>query len=247
MRRFAAVACGLHKMSQPQNYKAASVAPMGQRSRSALHVALRLRYFPVEEDSAMTSSCRSCRVGALMLAASFALMCQTAAAGAQIYEWADDTGDRHFANSLDEVPPDERDAAKVVVGAPTRAYDAPAPGPATPTPVTNQPAESGPGQAERDDDSVASASGWEAGFAAGFEAGRRAAAAEEPICPAEPSVVVLENPPPVTVNVPRYDPTGAYYRPPDVGPLAGPFDDGASLGRTHRDRIQDMRALERGW
>ena len=88
------------------------------------------------------------------------------------------------------------------------------------------------------------ASGWDAGFGAGWQAGYRAAAEEQPECQAQPQVVVLQSQPPV-VNVPGYDPSGAYYRPPNT--LAAPFDDGASIGVTSRSAIMQQRAMERGW
>jgi hypothetical protein len=60
-------------------------------------------------------------------------------------------------------------------------------------------------------------------------------------------VVVVDSGPPVNVNVPRNDPSGAYTRPAPVTDVAGPFDDGGALGMTYRERVQDLRALERGW
>ena len=91
--------------------------------------------------------------------------------------------------------------------------------------------------------------GWDAGFGAGWEAGYRAAADEAPECPAEPQVVALESRPPVVISVPVpfYDPSGAYYRSPYNGLLTVPFDDGASRGLTGRGQIMQRRALERGW
>jgi hypothetical protein len=88
-----------------------------------------------------------------------------------------------------------------------------------------------------------SISGFEAGWSAGF----RAAAEQQPVCPAEPAMIVLESRPPVVVNVPRFDSSNSYYSSPFAGGLTVPFDDGASRGLTRRQQIQDLRAAERGW
>jgi hypothetical protein len=89
------------------------------------------------------------------------------------------------------------------------------------------------------------AAGWDAGFGAGWDAGYRAAQQEQPICPAEPEVVVLESP--AVINVPRYDPTGAYYVSPYEGTVSVPFDGGRSFGLTRRQQIQEQRRKERRW
>lgn len=161
---------------------------------------------------------------------------------AQIYEWTDEENVTHFANSLDEIPADERENAKVVIGVSTRA-------PATPSPAPERQAQNEEVEedAETDEAELDFTAGWDAGFNAGWAAGRQAALAEQPICPSEPTVVVMESRPPLTLNVPRYDPSGAYYQPSFVNRVAGPFDDGASMGMTYRERVQDLRALERGW
>jgi len=99
-------------------------------------------------------------------------------------------------------------------------------------------------KSERDDSFEA---GWDAGFRAGWETGYRTAAEEQPVCPAEPGVVALQSLPPVVVNVPPYDPSGAYYRNPYGGLLTVPFDGGASFGLTSRNQMQQMRTIERGW
>jgi hypothetical protein len=159
------------------------------------------------------------------------------AALAQIYQWTDESGVRHFANSLDRVPEEARDRAEVVVNSPPSAaggseQTATAPG----SPEEND-------QAEEQDPYV---SGWESGFDAGWYAAMRARDEEQPVCPAEPQVVVLESRPPVVLNAP-YDPTGAYCRSPYTGTITVPFDYGASRGFTARQRMQDLRTLERGW
>jgi hypothetical protein len=154
-------------------------------------------------------------------------------ARAQIYEWVDDANVRHYANSLDRIPEEHRDGAKLIVGA---------------LPVAPEsPPASEPGEAEREmENEERFASGWDAGFDAGWEAGFRAAEEQQPVCPAAPVVVTMESPP-VVLNVPRYDPSGAYYRSPYAGGLTVPFDDGASRGLTQRQRIQELRTRERGW
>jgi len=154
--------------------------------------------------------------------------------GAEVYEWTDNNGDRHFATSLDQLPDEARDKARVVVNAAPRAEEPPA---ANAAPNTQ------PNIDDSERDSLF-ASGWDSGFGAGWQASYRAAAEEQPECQAQPQVVVLQSQPPV-VNVPGYDPSGAYYRPPNT--LAAPFDDGASIGVTSRSAIMQQRAMERGW
>jgi hypothetical protein len=156
---------------------------------------------------------------------------------AQIYEWVDAAGDRHFETSLEQVPEEERAQARIVVGAGT-------PRTADGASAAITPAQPNTDERARDDSFE---SGWDAGFRAGWETGYRTAAEEQPVCPAEPAAVVLESRPPVVVNVPRYDPSGAYYRSPYGGLLTVPFDDGASRGLTTRNQIQERRAIERGW
>jgi len=157
---------------------------------------------------------------------------------AQIYEWVDDAGDRHFDNSLEQVPEAHRAEAHVVLPA------AP-PGAAETNPDTSAatPAGSNADQGQRDNSYE---SGWDVGYNAGWEAGYRAAADEAPVCTSQPPTVVLQSQPPVVVNVPTYDPSGAYYRPYDNSVAMG-FDDGASTGLTTRNQIQQQRAIERGW
>jgi hypothetical protein len=156
---------------------------------------------------------------------------------AQIYEWVDAAGDRHFATSLEQVPEEVRAQARTVVAAGT-------PSTADGASAAMTAGKPNPDQSERDDSFE---SGWDAGFRAGYDAGYRTAAEEQPVCPAEPEAVVLESRPPVVVNVPLYDPSGAYYRSPYDSSLTVPFDDGASRGLTSRNLIQERRAIERGW
>jgi hypothetical protein len=159
---------------------------------------------------------------------------------AQVYEWVDEAGDRHFDTSLDEVPEALRDQARVVVR-----EEPPAPADEAPPEDASPPAQ--PNEENPLDQSFDA--GWDAGFGAGWEAGYRAAADEAPECAAEPQVVALESRPPVVISVPVpfYDPSGAYYRSPYNGLLTVPFDDGASRGLTGRSQIMQQRALERGW
>jgi hypothetical protein len=158
---------------------------------------------------------------------------------AEIYEWVDGAGDRHFDTSLEQVPEEARAQARIVVGAVT-----PGTADGVSSASTSTAAEPTPEKNQRDDSFE---SGWDAGFRAGWETGYRTAAEEQPVCPAEPGIVALESQPPVVVNVPPYDPSGAYYRNPYGGLLTVPFDDGASRGLTSRNQIQGMRAIERGW
>jgi hypothetical protein len=189
------------------------------------------------QESSMSTHSQWARRWAAQLAA---LVIVVAPAYAQIYEWLDDNNNRHFVNSLERVPAEERDRAKLVAGSVPResAYDNPPPEPPARPPADNKKTESDRGE-ER------FASGWDAGFTAGWDAGTRAAAADAPICPADSAVVVMESQSPVVVSVPRYDPTGAYYRP--SSRLSSGFDDGASIGQTQRQRVQELRTLERGW
>jgi hypothetical protein len=160
-------------------------------------------------------------------------------AHAQIYQWQDDAGD-HFNTSLDQVPEEHRAEARIVVPSSAASSMGEV---AQENPTTS----SQPNTAQTTPDN-GFAAGWEEGFRAGWESGYRVAAEEQPECPAEPGLVVLQNPPvlqspaPVVVNVPG----GAYYRPPG-GLVTVPFDDGATFGLTTRARIQQQRALERGW
>lgn len=181
---------------------------------------------------------RSFGRGAIAAALLVALSGAVESVSAQIYEWVDQAGDRHFGTPLDQVPEEVRDQARIVVRAGTS-------NPAAADTGASTPAE--PNAAESLPDHTFQA-GWDAGFRAGWEAGYRGAAEEQPVCPAEPGVVVLQSQPPVVVNVPPYDPSGAYYRSPYGGSLTTvPFDDGASFGLTSRNQIQQQRAIERGW
>jgi len=179
------------------------------------------------------------------LAVVAALMSGTEPVRAQIYEWTDNQNARHYANSLEGIPADERGDAKVVVGASTRPSSDTSVVVREEQVVTERPAREP--DVEEEARLESSAARWQAGYDAGWLAAQRAAAAEQPVCPAEPAVVVVDSRPPVNVNVPRNDPSGAYSRPPAVNNVEGPFDDGAALGMTYRERVQDLRALERGW
>jgi hypothetical protein len=166
----------------------------------------------------------------------FALAIGPANVRGQVYEWTDALGDRHYDTSLERVPEDRRADARLVVSGES-AQPAPA------TPEADDPPEAVAESADAAEDGFDS--GWDSGFEAGWVAGYRMAIAEQPECPAEPEIVILETP--VTVDVPRYDPSGAYYRSPYGGTLTRPFDDGASRGLTGRKLMQTQRALERGW
>ena len=154
----------------------------------------------------------------------------------EIYEWNDEAGDRHFSTSLDQVPEGYRSQARVLVRVSSSSNTDTAGGSA-PTPGADESAHADLYQ-----------SGWDAGFQAGWDAGYRASAAEQPVCTAEPQVVVLQSQtPPVVVSMPSYDPSGVYYRSPYDGQLTQPFDNGVTFGLTTRGQIQQMRAIERGW
>jgi hypothetical protein len=158
---------------------------------------------------------------------------------AQIYEWVDAGGDRHFETSLKNVPEEQRSQARIVVNA-SATNSAAGTGEGTSAPADTEPSKDDTARVDPFE------SGWDAGFRAGWDAGYRSAVDEQPECPAQP-VVVMESRPPVVISVPSYDPTGAYYQPPFDGTLAVPFDDGASRGFTSRGMMQQRRALERGW
>lgn len=142
------------------------------------------------------------RARPIWLAVAVFARAQTQPVDAQIYEWTDEEKVSHFANSLEEVPPDEREQAKVIIGASTQPEPAPAPAARDRETQTEQAAE----EVEADEARSDFTAGWEAGFEAGFIAGRQAALAEQPICPAEPAVVVLQSRSPVIINAPPLPP-----------------------------------------
>ena len=179
----------------------------------------------------------------MSVAALVVLIIPNVPARAEIYEWVDNENNHHFVTALDHVPPVARAKARLVAqGEPPHVG-----GDAT----TSVVGEAGPGTAQAPaapTDEIAPdafASGWDAGFRLGWDVGYRAAQDEEPICPTEPEVVVLESP--VVVSVPLYDPTGAYYVSPYQGTVTVPFDAGRSRGLTRRQQIQEQRRIERGW
>jgi hypothetical protein len=158
--------------------------------------------------------------GVLLIAAS-------SLAAAEIYEW-DDSNGRHFSDSLEAIPKDSRAQARLVVKEEASA-------PAPPAPATD------PSAVREEDASNSFASGWDTGFEAGWRAALQAAAAEQPECPIEPEVIVLQSAPPVTLNVPAYDPTGAFYQTPYTGTVTVPFDNGRSRGLTRREQMQRLQ------
>lgn len=176
----------------------------------------------------MNNLLQSSRIAML---AGMLLIARSDLASAEIYEWDDGNG-RHFADSLEAIPKDYRAQARLIVkeGNSAPAPPAPAPAPAVDT------------AAEREEQAnTAFASGWDTGFEAGWAAGVQAAAAEQPECPIEPQVIVLQSAPPVTLNVPAYDPTGAFYRSPYAGTVTVPFDGGRSFGLTRREQMQRLQ------
>jgi hypothetical protein len=178
----------------------------------------------------------------LTVAALVVVILQSLPARAEIYEWIDSENNRHFVTSLDHVPPSARGKSRLLArGEPPHGGGDATTSVGEVRPSTAQPTAGPTGDIPPD----AFASGWDAGFSAGWNEGYRAAKDEEPICRAEPEVVVLETP--VMVNVPLYDPTGAYYVSPYQGTVTVPFDAGRSFGLTRRQQIQEQRRIERGW
>lgn len=149
----------------------------------------------------------------------------TTAVRAEIYEW-DDAEGRHFADSLEAIPKEARAGARLIVNSAT---SPPAPAPAA--------ADTEQAPAPEAEANTRVATAWDSGFEAGWNAGYDAAVQREPVCPTEPDVIVLQSAPPV-VNVPAYDPTGAYYRSPYAGSVTVPFDGGRSFGLTRREQMQ---------
>jgi len=180
---------------------------------------------------------------ALHVVAVFALLPwlgQFSPAEGQIYEWVDSANDRHFANSTERIPEEERSSATLIV----KAGAAPSGGDAPTAAGEDDDAEAPESDEASDEDAIAQE--WEEGFRAGWEEGFRAASEEQAAAGAEPVVVVVDPLPPI-VNVPRYDPTGAYYLSPYTNTVHVPFDDGASRGLTRRRLVQNIRSTERGW
>lgn len=169
----------------------------------------------------------------MRLLAVVAVMGRIEPAAAQIYEWVDDANSRHFATSLESVPPEVRSKARMVVeGAASTTSDVVSPSSAS-TPSEADGSRSVTPTSRREKETSATfASGWDAGFQAAVE--------QQPICPLEPEVVVLESRPPAVINIPRYDPAGIYYRSPYEGSMTVPFDQGRSRGLTHR-QLEEQR------
>jgi len=148
---------------------------------------------------------------------------------AQIYEWADDANHRHYVSSLDLVPTAARATARLVVRESTSAADGE---------ISTPKADEDDRHQHQPPAQDPFASKWDMAFRAGWDAGYRTGVAEQPVCPAEPPVIVLESGPPVMVDLPRYDPSGLYYQPPYQGTLTVPFDAGRSRGLTMRQVLE---------
>lgn len=176
----------------------------------------------------------------------------SSSAWAQIYEWRDEGGSRHFTNDMEDIPETQRDGARVVVrAAPIREADLAA--------------DSG-GDAEEDEESprerrrrlrreryerepVRSAQ-------VVYDNSFRFARPEPPVVPDVPdvyvningplsvsNVVVPQAPPvPIIYERPRYDPLYDYYYGPQVSTA---FDRGRSRHRTVRMRLQDQFQYDR--
>ncbi len=179
---------------------------------------------------------RGVLVGLLSVAT---LLAWASGVDAAIYEWVDNADDRHYVSSLDLVPAEARAKARLVVSetpppaiADVSTSEAVADG-------STSDSDEGDRGFDRSDASERFASSWDLGFRAGWEAGYRAGIEEQPVCLAQPPVIVLESSSPPIVNVPRYDPSGLYYRSPYQGTLTLPFDGGRSRGMTLRQLNED--------
>jgi hypothetical protein len=153
-----------------------------------------------------------------------ALLATANGVAADIYEWVDDANNRHYANSLDSVPAEVRTKARIVARETT---------PQAGAEVSTSNGGEGDRPLDQPPTGDSFASGWDMGFRAGWEAGYRTGVAEQPVCPAQSSPIVLQSPP-VIVDVPRDDPSGLYYSSPYQGTLTMPFDAGRSRGLTVR-------------
>lgn len=160
----------------------------------------------------------------------------TSIAGAQIYEWVDESGVRHFTNSIASLPDMARTQVRVVVEAfPTSSSDD-ASGESRVQPNTGQ----GASEARQQSANDAFEAGWSRGFAA---AGVDHAAPS----PVQPPVVIAGGSQPIVVEMPRYDPSGLYYRSPYTGTMTVPFDRGRSRGLTHRLQAEQLLQAQRDW
>ncbi len=195
-----------------------------RRTISAPILPSRLMLRPIHERQQRS---RAFLIGLITMAA----LARVARVDAQIYEWVDDTNDRHYVSSLDSVPEAARAKARLLVREATPRED-------------SEVSKSNGGDVDSGVDRPRAGdrfeSGWDLGFRTGWEAGHRAGVDEQPVCPAQAPEVVFQSSPPVLVNVPLYDPSGLYYRSPYQGTLTVPFDGGRSRGLT-------MRQLEEQW
>lgn len=160
----------------------------------------------------------------------------TSAAGAQIYEWVDESGVRHFTNSVTSVPDTARTQPRIVVEASPTSNADDASGESRVQPKAGQ----GAGEARQRPATVAFEAGWSRGFAA-------ARAGDAPPSLVQPPVVIAGSPQPVVVEIPRYDPSGLFYRSPYTGAMTVPFDRGRSRGLTHRQQVEQLLQAQRDW
>lgn len=170
----------------------------------------------------------------IVLLTTVALLTAASDTAAQIYEWGGDANNRHYTNSLDSIPEEALSSARLVVEEPT-----PREGGEVSTSNVDEGRDQPPASSREAGDPFAS--GWDLAFGVGWEAGHSMGVQEQSVYPTQPPTFVPESAPPVIVNVPRYDPSGLYYRSPYEGTVTVPFDGGRSRGLTVRQLQEQQR------
>jgi hypothetical protein len=151
-------------------------------------------------------------------------------ARAEIYEWRDASGTRHFTNNKESVPPEQRAALRVVLVEPTVAAPAAAPQPLAEAAQRDEPREA---QVVYDELALRRA------YAAGVQDGIDLASAPEPAVPASVQI----NGPLAVANARAAD---AGYGVPFYEPfVTSSFDRGRSRHLTLRMLLQDQFQLDR--
>ncbi len=158
-----------------------------------------------------------------------ALAFATAAVDAQIYEWRDSSGSRHFTNNRDGLPVDQRESARVVVAELTSA----------PGEQVSPAVEAAPEQPPRQAEVVYDYSNWNAGYAAGVRDGMALTS-----CGSRCGGVIINGPLAVarahTADAPRVHSYPYHY------PLVTTsFDRGRSRHLTLRMLLQEQFQLDR--